>query len=162
MSSLIVMMLFVLMFPYQLRAPITNSLTIIDSEPVYIFNIKDPVLRAFVGFESFYDEHAVNPVSGARGIIQYLPVMINEVNRICRVWHELSPEHVELERYTWDDAFDPIKSIRMWYIVQEYHNPDYDIQKACQIWFGLGVQYDGITWVGYHKQIQNRLNINII
>jgi hypothetical protein len=151
MISLIIMMLLVLMFPYNLKAPVMKSLMIIESEPLYAFNIKDPVLRAFVRFESFYDEYAINPVSGARGILQFLPVMINEVNRIlleCYINHPL---------YTWDDAFDAQKSIDMWYIVQRYHNPTYDIEKICQIWFGLGVQYDGLTWIEYHKIIQEYL-----
>jgi len=149
------MLMFAIFWVFTLRvsAPCINQpFYILKPEPIYVFNIRDPILRAFVGFESFYNQYVVNPISGARGILQFLPVMINEVNRIlleCDFNYSL---------YSWEDAFDVQKSIDMWYIVQRYHNPDYNIQKACQIWFGIGVQYDGMTWVSYYKRIQKRLS----
>jgi len=150
-------LILILIFFNGLRvfAPREKVLYIEEAEPIYIYNMKDPLLRAVARAESNYNQYAINPVSGARGIIQYLPVMINEVNRICRLWHDLFPEYVELESYTWDDAFDPIKSIRMWYIVQDFWNLEYNIDLACQIWFGRGIQkHDGMTWVEYSDRVR--------
>jgi len=130
----------------------TNScFLILAGEPIYILNIKDPVLRAFVWFESRFIEDIVNPVSGARGILQILPPMIKRANSIL----ELQGSNL---RYTWDDAFNAKKSIEIWYLVQNYLNPTYDVRKACQIWFGIGTQYDGLTWIGYEREILILLN----
>ena len=125
------------------KAPVDPGLYIVKSEPLYPFNIDDPILRAFCWFESRYQEDAVNDYTGARGILQILPSMIAEVNRILK---EYGLGEI---KYVWHDAFNAEKSIAMWYIVQTYHNPDYDITKACIIWFGSGTQWDGMTWVGY-------------
>lgn len=124
------------------EAPFAFLIT--EPEPIYPFGMADYMLRAFVKVESNFNENAVNPVSGARGILQILPVMIKEVNRI-----------LVTEKYTWDDAFDAKKSIEIWYIVQGYHNPEYTLEKACQIWFGIGIQYNGWTWVEYLSNVMN-------
>jgi hypothetical protein len=120
------------------EAPIT--ITMMKGTVLHPYNVNDPVLLSFIKLESGFKEDAVNPVSGARGVLQILPIMIKEVNRI-----------LTQQTYTWEDAFNAIKSIEIWYIVQQYHNPDYSVQKACQIWFGTGVQYDGLTWQGYYE-----------
>jgi len=135
-----------LLFTIKAYCPTSKAITIFEAQPLYIHNMQDPILRAFVMQESGFKENVVNPVSGARGVLQILPVMIKEVNRICK---KLCID----KHYTWKDAFNAQKSIEIWYIVQNYHNPSYDLQKACRIWFGRGVQYDGLTWIGYHKGV---------
>ena len=116
----------------------------------YPFGIEDHSLLSVMWYESRFNKTAVNPVSGARGVLQILPIMINEANRLRR----LQGSDI---RYTWDDAWDVEKSIEIWYLVQNYHNPDYDLQKACMIWFGRGVQYDGKTWREYHRDVHQYL-----
>lgn len=133
------------------EAPKYRCLYITKAEPIYMYNIKDPILRAVAWYESRFQEKAINPVSGARGILQITLPMIQEVNRIL-IKYGIDKE------FMWDDAFNINKSIEIWYIVQKYHNPEYNIQKACQIWFGVGVQWDGLTWVGYYKNILSYLN----
>jgi len=147
-------LILILLFSLKAFAPKEKVLYIKNIEPIYIYNIDDSLLRAIMRLESNYDPLIVNTISGARGLLQIMPDMITEVNRICRLWHELFPEYVELESYTWTDAYDPVKSIRMWYIAQEYHNPNYDINLACKIWFGRGVQHDGWTWIHYSDRIK--------
>lgn len=122
------------------EAPFT--FIVMEEEPLYPYGIDDPMLRTFVKVESNFNEYAINPVSGARGILQILPIMIKEANRI-----------IKQEKYTWDDTFSAEKSIEIWYIAQKHHNPNYTIEKACQVWFGKGVQYNGWTWVDYHYSI---------
>ena len=143
---LFMVLLFVGGYSLPAEAPVYKTYYIAISKPCYIYNIQDPMLRAFIQVESGFNPEAVNPISGARGILQYLPIMIEEVNKIC------VKKNIP-KKFTWEDAWDPYLSIDIWYIVQNYHNPEYDIQKACRIWFGVGVQYDGLTWVGYHKEV---------
>ena len=121
---------------------------IISSPPIAKYNVHDPLLRAVIGFESNWKEDAVNSITGARGILQILPPMINEVNRI--LYHYYGSAFI---KYTWDDAWNPLKSIEIWYIVQNHHNPLYDSIRACQLWFGMGMQWDGMTWVEYHEVV---------
>jgi hypothetical protein len=151
MKKLMLILTLTLLFT-KLLAPAKyyKELSILASDPIYAYNITDPVLRAFIDFESNYIERIVNPYSGARGLLQFMPDMIKEVNRICKL-------KGITKRYTWRDAYYPDKSIEMWYVVMHHRNPEYDLTKACKIWFGIGVQHDGMTWVGYKKEIEKRL-----
>ena len=144
------------LFHLPAKAPEYKCLYIIASKPAYPLNIEDPVLRAFVALESNFDPFAVNKRSKARGILQILPPMIKEVNRI------LEEYNLSYIKYTWDDAFNIEKSINIWYIVQTYHNPDYNVKEACKIWFGRGKQYNGMTWRGYYKLLQKFLPKNLV
>ena len=114
---------------------------------IAIFGLTDPLAHAVAFKESSFRPDAENDVSGARGLMQITKVMIREVNRILKLMGWNWPP------YTWDDAFNPKKSIDMWYIYQNFHNPEYDYQKACKGWFGSGVQYDGMVWQDYYSHI---------
>jgi hypothetical protein len=138
-------------FTLRAMAPCDNSFIVISPELICKYGVDDSILRAFISLESGFKEDAVNPITGARGILQILPPMVTEVNRIMKEYD--LPE----VQFTWDDAWDAEKSIEIWYIVQSYHNLDYDVKKACRLWFGVGTQYDGLTWGGYHKLIQKRI-----
>lgn len=140
-----------LAFFLKCTAPTFSVITIFRFNPIYGYGIKDPLTLAVADYESDFIPNIVNPISGARGLMQILPVMVNEVNRICRL--KGIPE-----RYTWNDAFDPVKSVKMWYIVQDFWNPEYDIDQACMIWFGRGVQkHDGHTWREYSVEVRKRM-----
>lgn len=152
--SFIVLLLALWFFTLRADAPPTPVfLPIIEAEALHPYGITDHTLLAFIWLESRFKENAVNKISKARGILQITPVMIREVNKICRKY--LSKGWV----YTWKDAFDPVKSIEIWCIIQKYKNPTGDVQKACRIWFDTGKQYDGKTWKWYYKVISNHLKI---
>jgi hypothetical protein len=119
-----------------------------ESKPIYKYNLSDPFARAVFYYESRLNPDAVNKISGARGIGQITEIMIKEVNKICKILGLPN-------QYTWDDAFDPIKSIEIWYIVQGYKNPEYYYDLACRIWFGTGQQYDGKTWHTYYNEVMS-------
>lgn len=138
MLTLIFLQTFVL-----LTAPANFRATIAMPEPVYVYNVSDPFLRSVIQFESNFQERAVNPYTGARGILQILPVMIREVNK-----------HSDA-RYTWNDAFDPVKSVEMWWIIQDAKNPSYYPDLAIRLWFGTGKQYDGRTWHWYYNEVMS-------
>lgn len=127
-------------------APITEQpLYITDYKPVYIYNVQDPFLRAVIRYESNFNEKAVNPITKARGILQIMPVMIKEVNKYSDV------------KYVWSDAFDPVKSIEIWYIIQSVKNPEYHYGKACRLWFGTGIEYTGRTWKNYYNTVMKNM-----
>jgi hypothetical protein len=52
--------------------------------------------------------------------------MLKEVNRL-----------VGYEKYTVKDCLDSLKSIEMFWIVQNYWNPANEIKKGCQVWNGI-------------------------
>jgi len=158
MLNKVILILAFFLYSFRCTAPVFESFTIIESDPVHIYNITDPVLSAFCLYESDFNSEAVNPVSGAGGILQFMKSMIDEVNKICRYQHSLSSGEIPLVQYKLSDRFNPEKSIEMWYIVQNFKNPDYDLAKACQIWFGIGVQYDGKTWREYYNDIDLIIN----
>lgn len=116
----------------------------------YPFGITDKVLLSFMWYESRYNTAAEQTVTKARGVLQILPVMIAEANR-------LRQRQGSDRRYTWEDAWCVDSSVEIWYLVQQYHNPDYDLALACQVWFGRGVQYDGKTWREYHRDVEQYL-----
>jgi hypothetical protein len=132
------------------QAPGVVTLLIPLPAVIHAYGIEDEMLHAFVLYESNYERYATNKVTGARGIMQLMPQMVEEVNRICYL-------RGIPKRYTWEDAFDPQLSIEMWYIKQRHSNPDYDLSRACQIWFGEGVQHDGMTWREYEREILKRM-----
>jgi len=138
------------LFTLRLEAPPNIRGIIIEAEPLYIYGVKDTFLRAVMHFESRFDPRAVNRYTKARGVLQILPVMVDDVNRICRI--KGLPQC-----YTWRDAFDPYKSIEMWHIKQGHTNPEYFQDKACRIWFGTGVQYDGMRWEDYFNIVTQGL-----
>lgn len=146
MKRLLLLVFLVFVYLKCIAPTIGACIYIEKTKPLYPYNITDPQLRVVVFYESRFDQYAVNPVSKARGILQILPPMIKEVNSICK-------RQRLKERFTWDDAFDPVKSIRIWYIVQNYRNPKYDLAETCKIWFGTGKQYDGMTWREYYRDV---------
>jgi len=126
----------------RLIAPTDDRVVILKQEPCYIYNVKDTFLRAVIRYESNFNERAVNPYSGARGVLQILPVMIREVNKYSDV------------KYTWNDAWDPVKSIEIWWTIQRERNPEYNYKRACRLWFGSGIQkHDRMTWRDYYKEV---------
>jgi hypothetical protein len=123
-----------------------GTLTIVRPDPIYIYGLQDPFKRAIAYYESRLNPKAENKVTKARGLLQITQGMIIEVNRISR--------RLGLTvRYTWADAWNPIKSIEIWDLVMGYWNPDNYNDRAVRIWFGTGVQYDGKTWEGYYNDV---------
>lgn len=142
MKRIMITLIFLQTF-ITLTAPANQRFTIPMPEVLYIYGVTDPFLRSVIQFESNFQERAVNPYTGARGILQILPIMVREVNK-----------HSDI-RYTWNDAWDPAKSIKMWYIIQDAKNPNYYPDLAIRIWFGVGRQHDGMTWCDYYEKVMN-------
>jgi hypothetical protein len=123
----------------KLSAPPSGVIAIIDSEPVQVF---DKMLYAFQKVESNFDTDTINRL-GYGGILQIGQEMINEANRICRI-KEIP------QSFTLTDRLDSIKSVRVWYIVQNYWNESYTLKKACMVW-------NPLASVNYYNKIKRLL-----
>jgi len=133
----------------QCHAPESGTMPIIKADIFYIWT-NCPIERAFIRLESNFKADAINPISGAAGILQITPVMIADVNRICK--------KIGLnKRYKIRDAFNPEKSLEIFRLAMLWHDPD-DLQEACKIWFGRGRQHDGWTWREYYEKLIEYLN----
>lgn len=80
--------------------------------------LKDVIYSSIVWVESKGDDKAKSR-DGSVGIIQIKPVMVTEVNRICKI---MGFE----ERFTLADRFDKQKSQEMFWIYQEFYHPHLD------------------------------------
>jgi hypothetical protein len=129
MKALLILILF--MFTSCLSAPKQSDMVIVASEPIKTF---DSILYAFIMTESTNRADAVNS-KGYTGILQLGKIMVDEANRICKLTGNPA-------RFNYEDRLDSLKSIQIWYVVQDYRNPTYDLQKAIRIWNpGSGTQY---------------------
>ncbi len=140
------MMILLLILPLRLMAPGFPVGYIAEGEVLFAYNVSDSFLRAVIRYESNWKERAVNPHTKARGILQILPVMIREVNKYSDI------------KYTWSDAYDPVKSIEMWNVIMQAKNPEYYWDRCARIWFGTGTQYDGKTWCEYYMEVTALIN----
>lgn len=122
----LVIMIFLLLISVKLMAPSAKSLFIEKIEPVKF----DPMLRAFMRVESNFRTNVVNSI-GYYGILQIGPEMIEDVNRICRIKGKMPPVSYTIHP-------DSLKSVEIWYIIQNYYNGAYDLKRASRIWNSKG------------------------
>ena len=83
----------------------------------------DAMIVAFAVQESNTTENAVSDCGKYVGCIQMSKIMVDEANRI-----------LGYDNFTHDDRFVWDSCARMFEIVQTYHNPTLDIDKAITIW----------------------------
>ena len=86
---------------------------------------KQKILDTMIYIESRGDSLAYNKREKAAGILQIRPIMVRHANLIAGY-----------ERFKLKDRWDPVKSIEMWEVVMDHHNPAYDPDTACYIWNG--------------------------
>lgn len=99
----------------------------------------DYMIQALIIVESEGDPHAVGKTNDL-GILQITPIYVKEVNRILKE-----------ERYDLSDRTNIYKSLEMFEVYQEHHNPDKDILTAIKIHnTGAG------KW--YIDKVMNQLN----
>lgn len=124
-----------------------------------IIKRSEVLLTSLMDFESRDAEKIVNDKTYASGILQQFKINVDEANRIIRLskWvkklskkysvHEISTLtkindnnrcfNLVLMRdynyFDYDDRFNMQKSIEMFYVVQEYWNPEFDIEKGARL-----------------------------
>lgn len=139
MKAIIILSLFCAI----LSAPSFKGAVILQPEEIRVF---DPMLKAFMMIESSFRTDVVNSL-GYTGILQEGPEMIAEANRICLI-------RGIPERFTFpESALDSLQSVKIWYIVQTYWNPGYELKRACKIWNPLASK-------NYYAKIKKQLNTN--
>lgn len=84
---------------------------------------EDHILEAVLIIETTDDSTKINIIENAVGLIQIRPVMVHEANRI-----------IGYSKYKLIDRYSTKKSIEMWYVVQTYWNPTYNLEIACRVW----------------------------
>jgi hypothetical protein len=122
MKRIITILVFAMFFEIA-GAPPNQTICIVQSESIKVF---DKMLYSFMKVESNFDTDTINRL-GYGGILQIGTEMIAEANRICRI------RHIS-KSFTLTDRLDSIKSVQVWYIVQNYWNPSYTLEKASKIW----------------------------
>lgn len=100
----------------------SDTVFIIDT--IYTTKVNpDKIVIAFASVESSNNTNARNKSSGASGILQLMPIMVKEANRL-----------VGYEKYTLSDRFNKQKSFEIFHLIMKHKNPNYDLAKACYIW----------------------------
>ena len=95
------------------------------------------------------DRHLVG--NEAVGALQIRPIMVREVNRICK----LIGSH---QRFTLKDRFDREKSIHMFRIWKEFHHKDSSPEKVARNWNGGPKGYKKDRTLKYWNKIEKQLN----
>lgn len=112
-------------------------------------NSRDNLLLAIMHEESRYNTRAHNVKENALGILQIRPIMIDEANRILKI-------QGKSHEFTLQDRLDSLKSVEVYYLVQNFHNPEYEPQKAARIWNGRGKSGNGSPV--YWNKVLTKLN----
>lgn len=108
----------------------------------------DVMLYAFQKVESNFNTTVVNWL-GYTGILQIGQEMTDEANRICEV-------RGNPQRFTFpESALDSLESVQIWYIVQGFWNPTYDLKRAAKIWNPLASER-------YYNKIKNVMSFETI
>jgi len=95
------------------------------------------------------DRHLVG--NEAVGALQIRPIMVREVNRICKI----IGSH---QRFTLKDRFDRDKSIHMFMIWKEFHHRDSSPEKIARNWNGGPKGYKVSRTEKYWLKVEKQLN----
>lgn len=123
--------------------------------------MKDVLYSSIVWVESKGDVNARSH-DGSLGIIQIKPVMVKEVNRICKI------KDID-KKFTLSDRRDPDKSREMFWIYQDFYHPKMnwdsvstkDMESLARKWNGgpKGEKKRGTR--KYWNKVSKRLNLEI-
>lgn len=105
----------------------------------------DQLINAMIQVESHNNPTAVNQSESAIGILQIRPIMISEINRICRPCN-----------FKYTDAFSRRKSIRMfkiWYYFNGFEN----FEQAARNWNGGYNGHNKTSTINYWNKVKSKL-----
>ena len=87
-----------------------------------------------------------NAVSGKSvGAMQITPILVKDCNDILK-------KQKSNKRYTMADRYSVAKSKEMFLIIQQYYNPENNIEKAIRLWNG-GVNYKTKSTNRYYRKV---------
>lgn len=106
-----------------------TEMTDIREQPV-VKKEKHPLedlMNAIIYIESRGNPKAHNKNGDCVGILQITKICVRECNRVLKM------KGIN-KSYTYADRWDKEKSIEMFYLLQDFYNPEHDIKKAIRIW----------------------------
>ena len=98
--------------------------TVVTEEPKHPL---EDLMNAIIYVESRGNAKAHNKKGDCVGILQITKICVRECNNILK-------RRGSTKRYTYADRWDKEKSIEMFYLIQDAHNPKNDINKAIRLW----------------------------
>ena len=107
----------------------------------------DPVMDAIIQVESGGNAKAVS--GNSVGAMQITPILVKDCNII------LKKRNSKL-RYTLADRYSLEKSKEMFLLIQSFHNPENNIEKAIRAWNG-GPKYSVRATNRYYKKVMNKM-----
>ena len=107
----------------------------------------NPVMEAIIQVESGGDAKAVS--GNSVGAMQITPILVKDCNAILK-------KQNSKKRFTLDDRYSVAKSKEMFKLIQSYHNPENNIEKAIRAWNG-GPKYSVRATNRYFKKVMSKL-----
>lgn len=108
----------------------------------------DKLMNAIISVESKGDTNAKR--GNSAGILQLTPIAVKQCNKILK-------EQKSKKRYTLADRFNANKSKEMFILIQEYYNPQHNIEKAIRLWNG-GPNYSARKTQKYYQKVLKYYN----
>lgn len=134
MKTLIILLVFLLSVPHQEKKKSWWT----------------PVIEAIAKVESGGNPKAVSKNGTYIGLLQISKSLVDDVNSF-----------VGYRKYSYQDRYDPEKSIEMFILYQKKYNPENNIDKAIRIWNG-GPRYTIKGTQSYLSRVKNHVTISNI
>ena len=106
------------------------------------------VINAIAIVESNNNPRAVGG-GGSVGLLQITPVLVRDCNNILA-------KQKSTKRDSLSDRLSAQKSKEMFVLIQEYYNPEHNIEKAIRMWNG-GPRYSVRSTQGYYRKVLKHL-----
>lgn len=124
----------------------TKSLTTSEATDI------DELMSAIIYVESRGKADAYNETSGATGCMQLTTVMVDEVNRICRL------RGIQ-KTYTLDDRWSCKTSKQMFRIWYNFHHQRSTAEKIARHWWGGPKWGEDDISIAYWEKVKERLDV---
>lgn len=108
----------------------------------------EPIIEAIIHVESKGDPNAKS--GNSVGVLQITPILVAECNNIMKMRNNS-------KRYSLKDRFSIAKSKEMFLIIQSFHNPMNNIERAIRSWNG-GMRYKVTRTQRYFEKVMRALN----
>ena len=107
----------------------------------------DPVIDAIIQVESGGNPNAKS--GNSIGAMQITPILVKECNIILE-------KRKSKKRYTMADRYSVEKSKEMFLLIQSYHNPENNVEKAIRAWNG-GPKYSVRATNRYYQKVMAKM-----
>jgi hypothetical protein len=128
----------------MMLVPISASADVAGDQEAFDWN---PVMDAIIQVESKGNPRAV--CGRYVGVLQISPVLVKECNNILR-------SRGIKKTYSLSDRFNEQKSREMFVIIQSFHNPTHNVEKAIRMWNG-GPGYSVARTQRYLNKVRKHL-----